>query len=133
MVHPGASRKETTLGRIRSFYGYAVSTNNNLYRKKVARSFAWREFHELWQTMVYQGGTHASSGLLARRAWCGQIDEWLAADPAKLTGMWAILGDLVAEAPSPDATVRRRLRALAALAGAPETFKQQVERLLSSP
>jgi hypothetical protein len=66
LVHPGAPRKDTVLSRIRGFYGYAVSIHNNLYEKGIPRSFAWREFHELWQTIVYVGGTHASSGLLAR-------------------------------------------------------------------
>jgi hypothetical protein len=64
--HPGVPRRRSALGKLPSFYGYLVDLDNGLSRRRIPRSYAWRQSVELWQTLTYCGGTHAAGGLLSR-------------------------------------------------------------------
>ncbi|MCX5741215.1 MAG: hypothetical protein NT062_01810 [Proteobacteria bacterium] len=52
--------------RLVTFYGALNDLDNALLRRQVPKSFVWRETVELWTSLIYLGGTHASGGLPSR-------------------------------------------------------------------
>lgn len=71
--HPGLPRRVSSIGRLPSFYGYVVSIDNALTKRKLPKSFVWRQAWDLWKTFVYFGGRHAAGGLLARLDQIGKL------------------------------------------------------------
>ena len=64
--HPGSPRGDTPLGLIPLGYGFACHLDGRAREKRAPNRFFLRQVVELWQRLVYQGGTHASGGLAAR-------------------------------------------------------------------